>query len=54
MDYALLHTLGEIIGRNNPIKTVMHSTTFPKVQISLDSKIFAAHYILFSLIKTIL
>jgi hypothetical protein len=32
-----LHTLGEIIERNNLIKTVMHTTTFPKgVELNTD------------------
>ena len=30
MGYAIPHTLGEIIERNNLIKTVMHATTSPK------------------------
>jgi len=29
MGYAILHTLGEIIEKNNLIKTVMHTTTSP-------------------------
>ena len=30
MIYTILRTLGEIIERNNLIKTVMHTTTSPK------------------------
>ena len=54
MFYGVLHTLGEIIERNNLKKTVMYTTTSPKAQMILTSeKLISDSIVSFNMVITL-